>query len=257
MARSRSPLKETPLRVPGQSIQREINRVLIDEAFVIFVLISVAIAWPTYEWFRWLTKAPVTPWLATVLAMFAFVYAFVRLASVRRKLEILKLGMEGERAVAEELDRLKNTGAIVFHDIVASSFNIDHVVLSRKGVYAIETKAISKAPGAKATFDGTTLLINGRPPKKDLIGQTIAAADWIKSILKSSTTRDYPVRPVLVLPGWFVNPVSEHHGARVWVLNPKALLSFIEKEPTSISEEDLRLAVFFLARYVKTTPDAA
>lgn len=257
MVKTHSPIKEPPLRVPGQSIQREIYRVLIDELFVISFVIAFAVIWPTYEWFRWLTKASPSPWLATVLAIFALIYGFLRLISVKGRLEALKLGIEGERAVAEELDRLKSTGAIVFHDIVASSFNIDHVVLSKQGIYAVETKAFSKAPGGEVSFDGTTLLINGRTPKKDPIVQAVAAADWIKSTLKTMTTKDYPVRPVLVFPGWYVNPVSEHHGARVWVLNPKALPAFIANEPKAVSEDDLRFAVFFLARYIRTTPDAA
>ncbi len=256
MAKVRSPLKEPPLRVPGQSVQEEIDRLLIDEMLVAGAITAFAIAWPAYEWFRWFTKTPSSPWLITAVAALAFVYALVRQTSAKRRLDALKLGRDGERAVAEELDKVRSTGAIVFHDIVGDGFNIDHVVISSHGIYAIETKALSKAPGAEVSFDGTTLLVNGRTLDRDPIAQAAAAADWIKTTLRTMTTKDYPVRPVVVLPGWYVNPVSEHHRARVWVLNPKALPAFVVREPAVVSEEDLRLAVFFLARYIKTHPDA-
>lgn len=257
MAKVRSPLKEPPLRVPGQSIQLEIDRLLIDELFTFGAIIFFALVWPVYEWIRWLTGPLLSPWLVTVLAACGLTYSILRLARAWRRLDALKLGRDGERAVAEELDKLRSTGAVVFHDILAQGFNIDHVVLSRQGVYAIETKTFSKTSGAEVSFNGTTFLLDGRVPERDPIAQAIATADWIKATLKTMTTKDYPVRPVLVMPGWYVNPVSEHHGARVWVLNPKALPAFVTREPTVISEEDLRLAVFFLARYIKTDRDAA
>jgi hypothetical protein len=214
-----------------------------------------ALLWPVYEWTRWLTKTPPSPWPVTILAAFGLSYSLLRLVRAKRRLDALKLGRDGERVVAEELDKVRTTGAVVFHDIVGQGFNVDHVVISRHGVYAIETKTLSKAPGAEISFNGTTLLVDGRAPRKDPMAQTIAAADWIKNTLKAMTTKDYPVRPVLVFPGWYVNPVSDTQRGRVWVLNPKALPAFIEKEPTVVSEDDLRFAVFFLARYIKTNPE--
>jgi hypothetical protein len=254
LAERQSPLDEAPLRVPGQSVQEDIDRLLIDELFVAGAIAVLALAWPTYEWARWLTKAQPSPWLVTILAALAFAYSLLRLASARRRLESLKLGRDGERAVAEELDNLRSTGAIVLHDIVVDRLNIDHVVLSARGIYAIETKTLSKPRGGKVSFDGTTLLVNGRTLDRDPIAQATAAADWIRKTLRKVTTKDYPVRPVLLLPGWYVNPVREHRGAKVWVLTPGAVFKFVQREPAVVSEDDLRFAVFFLARYIKTHP---
>ncbi len=39
-------------------------------------------------------------------------------------------------------------------DILGRGFNIDHVVLSKNGIYALEIKTLSKKPGIEATFDG-------------------------------------------------------------------------------------------------------
>jgi hypothetical protein len=252
MAELRSPIKEPPLRVPGQSVQETIDRLLVDEMLVVGAVVVLAIVWPIYEWMTWLTKVPPSPWLVTVMGAVALTYSIRRLSVAKKRLDALKLGRDGERAVAEELDKVRSTGAIVFHDIVGNGFNIDHVVLSTHGIYAIETKALSKVPGARVSFDGTTLLVDGRTLDRDPIVQATAAADWIKTSLRTMTTKTYHVRPVIVLPGWYVNPVSEHRGAKIWVLNPKALPAFVAREAAVVSEEDLRLAVFFLARYIKT-----
>ncbi len=153
------------------------------------------------------------------------------------------------------LDELRSEGAVVFHDILGRGFNIDHVVLSRHGIYALETKTFSKRLGAEALFDGKTLLLDGRTPTRDPLAQAVAAADWIRSTLKAMTAKDYPVRPVVVLPGWYVRLAKDADRSGIWVLNPKMLGAFVSKDPPRIPEEDLRLAVFCLARYIKSTPE--
>jgi hypothetical protein len=52
---------------------------------------------------------------------------------------------------------------IAYHDIVGDSFNVDHVVISAKGIYVIETKTYSKpaSGAANITYDGQQLLVNG------------------------------------------------------------------------------------------------
>ena len=51
-------------------------------------------------------------------------------------------GSRAERAVGGRLDRLRDDGHLVLHDVVLDrGGNVDHVVCGRNGVYAIETKA--------------------------------------------------------------------------------------------------------------------
>lgn len=257
-----SPLKERPLRLPGQSIDRQIDDVLVGEVLYFCFLIGLAITWPIYEWVRWFVRTPLSPpWLVTIVALLTIVYASLRLLRSKKRLDALKLGRDGERVVAEKLDEVRDTdgSARIFHDILASGFNVDHVILSQHGIYVIETKTLSKHSGTKAEvlFDGTTLRVDGRALDRDPIAQVTAEADWIKGTLKKLTTKEYPVKPVLVFPGRWVNPIREHRGARVWVLNPEALPAFIKNERVSISDQELQLAVFSLARYIHNSPDPA
>jgi hypothetical protein len=108
---------------------------------------------------------------------------------IRRKLQQLRLGRDGERAVGQYLERLREGGGQVFHDIPADRFNLDHVVISTHGIYAIETKTWTKPwPKATITVDGDKLLVAGRVPDRNPIEQASAAARWLEQLLAEPST---------------------------------------------------------------------
>jgi hypothetical protein len=248
----RSPLRERPLRAPGQSIQDEIDRIWIDEVFQRLSVAIVAVGFAIIAWVHWVTKSPPNPWLYTALALVVLAYTLLRLRAVGVHLRQLRQGQEGERAVAEVLDSLRTKGAAVFHDVIGKGFNVDHVVLSRTGIYVIETKTVSKRPGATVTVHGGAIQVDGRPLDRDPIRQARAVADWVRSTLTASTGRTFPVRAVVLFPGWYVEPMKGQYPPDIWVLNPKAFPAFVESQPVQISEPDLNLAAFHMARYIKS-----
>ena len=170
----------------------------------------------------------------------------------------MKLGRDGERAVGQYLEQLRESGARILHDIVAKGFNLDHVVLATQGIFVVETKTWSKSARGERhiAFDGTSIRAGGYTPDRDPIQQVVAQAAWLRELLKESTGRAYAVKPVIVFPGWFVEPTAtteaKKHG--VWLLNPKALPSFIAAEPDRCSVEDVKLATYHLSRYIRATP---
>jgi hypothetical protein len=121
------------------------------------------------------------------------------------------------------------------------------VVVSRRGIFAIETKTYSKRAGAKVHFDGATLTVDGLRPDRDPIIQARANARWVANQIKKGTGKALYVKPVVVFPGWFVNPVEEQGGSDVWVLTPEGLASFIAKQPPSLDDEEFRSAVVHVA----------
>jgi len=250
-ATSKSPIKGPPLRLPGQSIDEQINRLLNEKqlnyalfAFGIFLLAVGA-------WIQVITGSQLNPWLSSAVAVLVIGYCACRIRQTGKEVQRLRLGRDGERAVAERLDVLKQQGAVVLHDLIGDGFNLDHVVLSRQGVFVVETKTRTKpAKGSPTvTFDGERLLVEGFEPDRDPVTQAQANARWLAQILRSSTGKEFPVRPVILFPGWFVEPFPK--GSSVWVLNPQALPSFIQHEPSRISESDLHMASYHLARYIK------
>ena len=250
-ATSKSPLKEPLLRLPGQSIDEEMHRLFNDKLVTHLAFALVFFLLALLSWIQALGQSPLNPWLMSITAAPIIVCCVFRVWQAFKETQRLRLGREGERAVAEQLDVLKGQGAIVFHDLIGDGFNLDHVILSSHGVFVVETKTRTKPikGSPSVTFDGKTLLVNGFEPERNPVNQAQANARWLGEMLRTSTGKEFPVMPVVLFPGWFVEPFPK--GSSVWVLNPKALPSFIQNEPTRINEADLHLAVFHLARYIR------
>lgn len=250
-ATTKSPLKEPLLRLPGQSIDEQMDRLFYEKLLNYFLFAIVFLILALISWIQAFNQSPLNPWLMSFVAAPVIAYCAFRFWQTVKKLKQLKLGRDGERAVAEQLDTLKQQGAIVFHDLIGDGFNLDHVVLSSRGVFVMETKTYSKPlkGSPSVTFDGKTLLVNGFEPERNPVTQAQGNARWLREMLHASTGKEFPVRPVVLFPGWFVEPSPK--GSSVWVLNPQALPSFIQHEPTQINESDLHLAAFHLARYIK------
>lgn len=73
----------------------------------------------------------------------------------------------------------------------------------------------------------------------------------MKQLLQASTGKSYFVRPVIVFPGWYVK-ASRESRRDLWVLEPKALPSFLAQENAQIPAEDLKLAAFHLSRFIRS-----
>jgi hypothetical protein len=255
---TRSPLKAKPLRLPGQSVQEAIDNLLWDGAgaYIAIALAMTVVA--TFEWVAVLRHLPRQPWTYSGIALLAIVFAAVKCWRVRSRLQQLKLGRDGERAVGQYLERLRMDGADVFHDVPGEGFNIDHVVLSAHGFFAVETKTRSKPTrgDARITLTEDGLAVNGFRPDRDPVVQAQAGARWLSQLLEDTTGKHFPVRGVVLFPGWFVEPMSSAWRVspdKPWVLEPKALPAFIENEPKRIMDGDLKLAAYHLSRYVRTT----
>lgn len=181
------------------------------------------------------------------VASLAFIYVtarrILRLADAR-------LGLRGEQLVGQMLDRHASSAFHVFHDLEIKEgskkpWNIDHVVVTASGVFAIETKTRRKPVGSsedhpshRVIFDGLRLIFP--PPLKGdsfSVDQTKRAADWLAEKLAKLNGIEIAVTPVLVLPGWWVDTQGK---GDVVVLNPKAMSRFMEGRRAIHSPERLR-----------------
>ena len=70
--------------------------------------------------------------------------------------------------------------------------------------------------------------------------QVQALARWLADQLFESTGRRFPIRPVVLVPGWFVEVIAKRP-PDVWVLNPKQLGAYIHREPVALKREDVAL----------------
>lgn len=165
----------------------------------------------------------------------------------------LKQAADGEKAVGQYLERLRSEGYDVFHDVPANDFNVDHVLVGPAGIFTIETKTWSKPlrGDARIQFDGQTLMKAGLKPNRDPVVQARAQASWLARELQESTGRGFEVRPIVLIPGWFVENTKGAFES-IWVLEPKALPAFLDRAPRLLEVEEIRLASYHLSRYVRT-----
>jgi len=250
----KSPLKAKPLKNPGESIDIKLKDLLYADVLSYLIFASFIVMIALVEWLRWFKDWPPNPKIYTALAVIALLIAAWKFERSRGRIKSLKLGRDGEKAVGQYLERLREIGAKVFHDIPGDGFNLDHVVIHETGIYVVETKTLSKPDRGKAilVYNGTNVLKNGFAPDRNPIQQVRAAKQWLTELMKESTGKQFPVRAVVVYPGWFIQPTAEAKSSDVWVLNPKALPGFISKSALQISAEDVNLCAFHLGRYSRT-----
>ncbi len=249
----KSPLKAKPLRNPGESVDHQINDLIYDSLLSYLFMAGTFLIIALLEWIRWYKNAPPKPLLYTIVAMVACLIAAWKYRKTRSKVKSLKLGRDGQKAVGQYLELLREKGAKVFHDVPGKDFNVDHVVIHETGIYVVETKMLSKPDRgeAKLLFNGETVLKNGLAPDRNPIEQVSAAKSWLIQLLKESTGKRFSARAVLVYPGWYIERTAEAKNSDVWVLNPKALPGFISHSDNQISPEDVNLCAFHLGRYIR------
>ena len=211
--------------------------------------------WAGYEWWRSWSDIPPQPWPFTFFAVLGIAYAVFRIWRAVPEIRALRLGRDGEKAVGQFLERLREQGYRVFHDIIGPGFNIDHVVIGPAGVFTIETKTYRKLPGpnVKIRFDGERLAVDGVALERDPVTQASAQARWLRNLLQESTARAFNVRPVVLFPGWFIEQAKDGSTRDIWILNPKAFPKFLDNEPAVLNAEAINQASLHLSRIVRTT----
>jgi hypothetical protein len=249
---TKSPFKRPPARLPGQSLGERIESVLYDKVLMWVFLPVVIGLWAVFEWIGWAFSIPRQPVAYTVAAVGMAVLAVFKLRPILAELRSLRQGLDGEKIVGQALEQLRADGYTVVHDLVEDGYNIDHVLLGPTGVYAIETKSISKPTDheGRITYNGERLLIDGYSPDRDPLKQVTAAADRVREIIEQRTGHRVNVRPVLVYPGWFVQ--RECPSPHVWVVNEKYLPGWLDHEPGRLDPSHVRLYATALESLVRT-----
>jgi len=251
-AETRSPLKDKPLRNPGQSVREHRVDIVFDKLLGPMVVAIMLAVWASMDWIRYFVPSQPMPWISSFFAACAFVYVAWQFRTHWPKVRMLMQAEEGEKHVGQLLEGLRASGYSVFHDLVGTDFNVDHVIIGPAGVFTIETKTWSK-PGKgspKITFDGETLLAAGWEPDRNPVIQARAQASWLQRLLLESTGKTFPVRPVVLFPEWFVED-SRTSRRDLWVLEPKAFLKYVANESSVVAAEDVALASYHLSRFIR------
>ncbi len=249
----KSPIKDKPLRNPGESLDRKLRDVFTDDVLVYFFVALFLFVLAVLEWGRWYFLNPPSPIIYSIMAVVALAVFGWKIRTALSKVKRLKQGRDGEKAVGQILEGLRENGAHVFHDIPGQGFNIDHVVIHSSGIYVIETKTLSKPDRGetKLLFDGESISKRGTALPRNPITQVQASGKWLDDLIKESTGRGFRVQLVVVFPGWYIERTAEAKRSDVWVLNEKALLKFIANSRERMKSEDVNLCSYHLGRYIR------
>jgi hypothetical protein len=234
----RNPLTYQMLRAPGESISQRIE-LLSDDIDLYLTMTGVVplICYSMYLSTRYIANNQVSPVIFVVMSIGFLTYFGVRLNKTYVQRHKEQLGLDCERSVGQELNQLMLEGCRVFHDFQADNFNIDHVVIAGNGIFAIETKGRSKPDRGRGqedvlvTYDGQTLQFPTWR-EREPIEQAKRQAVWLSGWLTKAVGEQVFVRPVLALPGWFVDRKSKdfliYNGK-----NPQYLMKIAGEKPLS------------------------
>lgn len=219
------PTSEKMLRPPGESL-RKYREKLDEELFTKitwFLIASIFAASLFCLGFHFLSAFPIISIVLICAGLVLMFFVFRPLLKLQTQFLNNGLGLHGERVVGEHLNRLMLDGCEVFHDLqLSDNWNIDHVVVSPCGVFAVETKAYRKPDtedGHKVFFTGTELQFPTWTDRDDL-KQAADNARQLADFLTKSTGERVEVAPILTLPGWWVELKGK---GPVSVLNPKLI----------------------------------
>ena len=210
----RNPLCKDILRGPGESLRIKVNELdekISDNLLGLYFMPVLIIG------FLFVQKYFVAQQFKEFEIIFYGIVILLLIIFFSRKLykslqerNFYRLGLDAELAVGRELNYLMLDGFHVYHDFPEEKNNIDHIVVGPSGVFAVETKGKSKpdkgrgSADSKVVYDGQKLIFPDNEINTEFIGQAKKQANSLSKWLSSAVGENISVKPVLALPGWFV-----------------------------------------------------
>ncbi len=137
----KSPLTSQLLRPPGESLRVQIEEAsdALSEALFIVALVPSLISGVLLGSALLSGKELKVSSLgvAAIIGVCFIAYYVQRIFRLIPQRRAFKVGLDGELAVAEELNKLMFNGYHVYHDFPAEKFNIDHILIGPAGVFLV------------------------------------------------------------------------------------------------------------------------
>jgi hypothetical protein len=255
----RDPITTDLRNLPGHSLQEQFEKLYesrIDKlVLVLSAGLMVALIIATR---RIAAESRPWDWIDTTLSIAAIGLAMHFGRQIAREMprqRQIKQAIRAEHATAQELAASLAGKNRIIHDVQAKEFNIDHVVITPAGVFAVETKSRLKPPAGnggnavKVKYNGKQLEFPGWTETKPL-EQAGRQARWLANYLHEATGERLPVFAVLALPGWFIENTARITDDMVRVINPKKSqwLLLPEKRPVLLDAAAIQRAAFAIEK---------
>jgi hypothetical protein len=257
MKTGRTPLKQPPLRNPGESLMKHRDAIIDDKLMPVVAIATTFLVISAYLWLDHFGILPFSLPVFTVIALGMGAYTAWKFRQSLTQIRLLNRGIEAEKAMGQFLEQFRAKEYAIFHDIPVESggkkFNIDHVLVGPKGIFTIETKSRTKPlkGHCKIAYDGETVSINGHAPDPAPIIQAKGEASWIRDYIASCTAlKSIPVTPIVVFPGWYIDYLQAGD-AKVRVANEQLIWSCIQHSPHQLDPHDAKLIESRLTDYIQ------
>ena len=246
-------------RVQGESLQEKIR----DYEFKVmeYMLLPAFYAGITlFVWYIYLAAVKIDLFCAVALSIITLVFVirgFFKVKKTRLMLKRYRKGLEGERLVGESLNRLSNESTYVFHDIPGERFNVDHIIVSTRGIFVIETKHFNRNQCQEFYYDGSMIyrvMKDGRKflcPK--LLPQIDGEARFIEHEIERRTDTKLPVIKVAILIGSYIN--STENFKDYWLLNESSFVSAFQRSKEIYDASVVKLVATHIREMVKVDVD--
>lgn len=197
----------------------------------------------------------------TFLFLIVLVRAIIKGKKLLKNIRNCRKGLDGERMVGGMLEKLSSEKDFVFHDIICKVgkdekviCNIDHVIVSTKGIFAIDTKNKSlldrEYDQADYTFDNGFLVNSAGVLQKRMMDQIDYEASFLEKKIKDWIGVNYPVKRSCVLIGAFIKN-SQNDFSKYWFVNENAFMSLFDKKSEEIPLQDVQRISDNLRRYAE------
>jgi hypothetical protein len=263
-----SPFTEKMLRSPGYTLSNQLQD-KGDELLIPILMLSFV----PFILVHFLKDANYETIISTgIIFLLPFLWGIRKVCSLFKEIRNLRLGLEGEIYTGQELNYLMRKGAWVYHDIPYKYGNIDHIIISKSGIFTVETKAVRKPMNDKGVkeyevkVENETIIFPHFTTTKPIKQAKLHSSELIK-YLKKKTGNDYPVFSIVALPGWKVSQPHKYDKSKkgYLVVNPKRSM-FLEEymDGNRMSEDMLDIAVREIEEFARsvetntniTDPDA-
>ena len=260
----RDPITTDLRNLPGHSLQEQfdnlydarMDRLVLVLTAGLMVALLIATRRIAAEFRPW-------DWLDTTIFITSICLALYSGRQIAREMprqRQIKQAIRAEQATAQELAASLAGSNRIIHDVQAKGFNIDHVVITPAGVFAVETKSRLKPPegngSPKVKYDGKSLVFPGWKETKP-VEQADRQARWLANYLREATGEAFPVIAVLALPGWYVERAAPITANMVQVINPKnsRWLLLPERKAQCLEAAAIQRAAFALEKLAQSKAD--
>jgi hypothetical protein len=219
---------------------KHILRFAVDEFLVPFSLCVLLSAQAVVGYSFARVVDPTRVMVDATLALLALMLLISRIVRAMPRLRILL----GERTQSLQFFTALNKAAegvgFVYHQVRGIGFEVDHVLVTPSGIFAISVEVIHQPAGheASALFDGEFLHIEGAYALREPVARSKVVARCLADVIKEWAGFGYKVRPVLIIPGWTIHR-PRPPGSESWACEPTEFLTYVARQNPVLEAEEL------------------